>query len=185
MTDSQTRSAARAAALIALPVAVAAGLIVFAVLGGYGARAPRPTASPATGPVTMPAPDLTTQTATVCRALVAALPSALRDRGQRPVTSGPEQNAAYGDPPITLACGAGTRPSIDPTGDVYVLGGVCWYETPGAGSATVWSAIDRTTPVTVTVPAGYDQPGQWVIEFSGPVGSSVPPRPDVPFGCHG
>jgi hypothetical protein len=177
------------AALIALPVAVVAGLVVFGILGGFGSPATRPSTTPASGraggPVTMLAPDLPEQTATVCRALVAALPDTLRDRTRRPVTAGPEQNAAYGDPAITLACGGGPRPSVDPTRDVYVLGRVCWYEVPGPGSSTVWTAVDRTVPVTVTVPAGYDPPGQWVIGFSGPVRSSVPATSNVPFGCHG
>jgi hypothetical protein len=180
-TANITKGAARVAALIALPVAVVAGLAAYAVLGGFGSAAPRPSAS---GPVPMAAPALPEQTATVCRALVAALPGALRDRTRRPVTAGSEQNAAYGDPAITLACGAGALPSVDPTADVYALSGVCWYAVPGPGS-TVWTAIDRTVPVVVTVPSGYDQPGQWVIGFSGPVRSSVPPASTVPLGCKG
>jgi hypothetical protein len=188
VADPVNTGAARTAALIALPVAVVTGLAVFWVLGGFGSPAPRPStarvSAPATGPVGMAAPDLPEQTATVCRALVAALPDVLRDRTRRQVSAGPEQNAAYGDPAITLACG-GPRPSVDPTGDVYVLSRVCWYEVPGPGSSTVWTTVDRTVPVTVTVPAAYDPPGQWVIAFSGPVRSSVPATSDVPFGCHG
>jgi hypothetical protein len=189
VADPVNTGAARTAALIALPVAVVAGLVVFGVLGGFGSPAPRPSSPPGsgsvTGPVGMAAPGLSEPAATVCRALVAALPGKLRDRTRRPVTAGPEQNAAYGDPAITLACGGGPRPSVDPTRDVYVLSGVCWYEVPGPDSSTVWTAIDRTVPVTVTVPAAYDPPGQWVIEFSGPVLSSVPATSYVPFGCHG
>jgi Protein of unknown function (DUF3515) len=169
------------AALIALPVAVVAGLVVFAVLGRLGPAAPGPAAS---GPVSMAAPPLSEPTAAVCRALVARLPDALRDRTRRPVTAGPEQNAAYGDPPITLTCGAGPLPSVDPTGQVYGLSGVCWYSVPGDRS-TVWTAVDRTVPVTVTVPDSYDQPGQWVIEFSRPVAFAVPPASKVPYGCKG
>jgi hypothetical protein len=38
-------------------------------------------------------------------------------------------------------------------------------------------------PVTVTVPASYDQPGQWVIEFSTPVAAAVPSTGQLPYGC--
>ena len=178
-----TRTAARLAAVIALPVAVLAGILAFRILGGPAARpAPSPSAQ-ATGPVAMAAPNLSPQTATVCRALLAALPDSLRDRRRRPVPAGPEQNAAYGDPPITLACGAGPLPSIDPTGEVYPLSGVCWYARPGRDT-TAWTAVDRVVTITVTVPNSYAGQGQWVIEFSGPVISSVPSITAVPSGCH-
>ncbi len=187
MAEQATRGAARLAALIALPVAVVAGLLVFRVLGGFGAPATHPSGSPApqaTSTVPMAAPSLPDPAATVCRALLAALPDAVRDRKRRPVSAGPEQNAAYGDPAITLACGAGPPPSLAPTDDVYAMSGVCWYAAPG-GDATAWTAIDRTVTVTVTVPNGYSNSGQWANEFSGPIVASVPARSDVPFGCHG
>jgi uncharacterized protein DUF3515 len=187
-TGDATRAAARLAALIALPVAVVAGLLAFRILGTSsgmsGAPAPGPSAPQASTPVTMSAPSLPAQTATVCRALLAALPDALRDRARRPVTAGAEQNAAYGDPPITLACGAGPLPSVAPTDDVYVMSGVCWYAVPGTDS-TAWTAIDRTVTVTVTIPNSYESQGQWANEFSGPIVSAVPATTTVPFGCHG
>jgi hypothetical protein len=129
----------------------------------------------------MPAPPLADRPATVCRALLSRLPDALRDRQRRPVTSGPEQNAAYGDPAITLACG-GPAASVDPAALVYPLSGVCWYAVEGP-NATVWTTVDREVPVTVTVPKGYTQPGQWVIEFSPAVATAVPKSTSKPTGC--
>lgn len=176
------------AALLALPVALVAGLVSFWALGGFHGGSPRPAASnprPAsTAPVSMPAPSLNRRQSTVCLALTSQLPAKLRDLPQRPVTAGAEQNAAYGDPPITVACGAGPRPSVPPDATVYRLSNVCWYpvERP---DATVWTTLDREVPVTVTVPRQYDQAGQWVIEFSAPVVAAVPAIKDVPSGCHG
>jgi len=187
VAEQGTRGAARLAALIALPAAVVAGLLVFRVLGGFGAPAAHSSGSPvpqAISPVPMAAPSLPDPAATVCRALLAALPDAVRDRKRRPVSAGPEQNAAYGDPAITLACGTGPLPSVAPTDDVFAMSGVCWYAVPG-GDATAWTAIDRTVTVTVTVPNRYENSGQWANEFSGPIVASVPARSDVPFGCHG
>jgi Protein of unknown function (DUF3515) len=183
-TTHATRAAARLAALIAVPVAVVAGFIAFRILGTSGTPVAAPSAPQASTPVTMRAPSLPAQTATVCRALLAALPDALRDRARRPVTAGAEQNAAYGDPPITLACDAAPLPSVAPTDDVYVMSGVCWYAVPGTGS-TAWTAIDRTVTVTVTIPNSYQSQGQWANEFSGAIVSAVPATTTVPFGCHG
>ena len=145
---------------------------------GHPAAPPRPQA---TTPVTVAAPTLPAAQATACRALLSHLPDAVRDRRRRPVTDGPEQNAAYGDPAITLSCGAAavTPPA---TADVYPLSGVCWYSQPGAGG-TVWTTVDRTVPVRVTVPSRYDAPGQWVIAFSPAVAAELPASSSAPAGC--
>jgi hypothetical protein len=171
--------------VIALPVALVAGLIAYRVLSASPAGTAEASPSPApqsTAPVTMPAPPLPERPATLCRALVFQLPGALRDRPRRPVTAGPEQNAAYGDPPITVACGTAPRPSVDPTATVYKLSTVCWYPVPGP-AATVWTTVDREVPVTVTVPNSYPGQAQWVIEFSPPVDGAIPSISTVPSGC--
>jgi uncharacterized protein DUF3515 len=184
MVDPVARGAARWAAAIAVPLALVAGFVSYHLL--TGAAHPAVSAAPApqsTGPVTMPAPPLAERPATVCRALLSQLPANLRDRPRRPVTAGPEQNAAYGDPAITLACGAGPPPSLAPDATVYNLSGVCWYASPGS-TATAWTTVDREVPVTVTVPNSYAGQGTWVIEFSPVIGSSVPGAASVPGGCH-
>jgi hypothetical protein len=186
VADQVTRGAARLAALIALPIAVVAGLIAFWTLGGFGHGTPAvsPSGSPApqsSAPVAMPAPTLTGRPATVCLALLSQLPQAVRDRPRRPVAAGPEQNAAYGDPAITLACG-GATPSVAPDATVYRLSGVCWYADQAA-NATTWTTLDREVPITVTVPARYDSPGQWVAEFSAPIVTAVPSVTSAVSGC--
>jgi hypothetical protein len=187
MADRTTRGAARLAALIALPIAVLAGFIAFRSLAGLSSTAPSaaPTsASPgprSTAPVPMAAPALAEAPATACRALLAQLPDQLRDLARRPVTAGPEQNAAYGDPAITLSCGV-PPPSLPPTAEVYVESGVCWYPQQGKHDSA-WSTLDRQVPVTVTVPGSYDEPGQWVNEFSAPVAAALRSVADLPAGC--
>lgn len=175
MADETTRRAARLATLVAVPVAlVVAAVLIFLTVGGAGRR-------PSDDPVPMAAPKLSARQATVCRALLSQLPPAVRDLAQRPVTAGPEQNAAYGDPAITLACGT-ALPSFAPTDTVYPLDGVCWYPAKRP-DGTAWTTLDREVPVTVTVPAAYEGPAQWVIEFSTPVAAAVPAAADPPYGC--
>jgi hypothetical protein len=186
VADEVTRQAARLATIITVPVVLLVGVLAFFLVGGGGGRADGQAASPsprvqATGPVRMAAPKLTARQATVCRALLSQAPQAIRDLAQRPVTAGAEQNAAYGDPPITLACGTAI-PSFAPTATVYPLDGVCWYAAEGP-DGSVWTTLDREVPVTVTVPKEYDQPGQWVIDFSAPVAAAVPSAAKIPYGC--
>ena len=188
MTDPVTRSAARLAALVALPVAVLAGIGVFALFqtgdrDGPPASSPSPAPPAATGPVEIAAPELTERQQVVCRALLSRLPEDLDGLPQRPVTAGPEQNAAYGDPPVTVACGV---PAADypPTAALFVLSGVCWYpvEKP---DGTVWTTVDREVPVRVRVPAGYDGPSQQVVPVSDPVLESIRSIDELPTGCTG
>jgi hypothetical protein len=185
VADQVTRGAARLAASIAVPVALVAGLVAFWALGrsGSGTAGPTLPSVQASGPVTMAAPPLSDEAAVDCRALLSRLPDALRDRPRRPVTAGAEQNAAYGDPVVTLACGAGPRPSIPPTGDLLVMNTVCWYEVDDK-DGTTWYAIDRQVPVTVHFPKAYQPAAQWAIEFSNPIAESLLPITDVPAGCH-
>jgi hypothetical protein len=168
------RSAARTATLVAVPVAL---LVLLGLLWSLGALS-----RPDTGPVAMDAPALTPEAAQVCRAIVADLPETVAGSTRRAVTAGPEQNAAYGDPPVTLACGT-VLPAVEDTATVFPLSGVCWF--PQAGTdATVWTTVDRTVPVTVTVPGPQDGSAQTVIAFSEAVGAADPPRPSgTPAGC--
>ncbi len=188
--DRTTRRAALWATVVAVPLAVLTGWLVFSAVdrgpaGGTGAASPSPTAArpQSTAPVAMSAPALSQRATVVCRALLSRLPRSVRDLAQRPVTAGAEQNAAYGDPAITVACGV-PAPSFPPTDLVYPLDRVCWHavERP---DATVWTTVDRQVPVQVTVPRVYEQPGQWTNEFSATVTETVPSATSAPSGCGG
>jgi hypothetical protein len=193
LVDAVSRGAARWATIAAVPLALLAGLGAFAALGGFrptgqdagSAEKTSATTTPAphaTGPVSMPALDLPPRAQVVCRALLAQLPDAMRDARRRPVSAGPEHNAAYGEPPITVACG-GTPATYPPTDRLYGLDAVCWHAAPATAGATVWTTVDREVPVRVTVPKAYEAPGQWVIEMSAPVAAAIKSIEDVPSGC--
>lgn len=188
MPDPTTRSAAKLATLIAVPVAVLVGIGTFALLRPpAGEPDPTPSPTPAqpvpTTPVEMAAPDLTDREELVCRALLAHLPDELDGLVQRPVTAGPEQNTAYGEPPITLACG-GPPVAYEPTAKVHPWEGVCWHPVQEP-DASVWTALAREVPVRVTVPGSYDGPFQHVLEFSRPIVQTVPAAGTPPAGCTG
>jgi hypothetical protein len=183
VADPTSRSAARLATLVALPIAVLAGLLSlwkFGAFDGPAAPAPTPTA-PATGPVSLPAPSLAAQPAAVCRGVIAHLPAEVNGAARRPVSAGTDQNAAYGEPPITLACGA-VQPAVAPLDAVYPLSGVCFVPVSGP-SSTVWTTVDRQVPVAVTVPGPAAGSAQSVIPFAAAIDAGDPPKTDVPAGC--
>jgi hypothetical protein len=142
----------------------------------------------------MAAPKLDARTAQVCLAVTSQLPTTLRDLPGRKVTAGPEQNAAWGEPPITAACGItpptmcervdGGHPGCVPLdATMYAMNGVCWWGQEGPAS-NVFTTMDREVAVQVTVPSGYNQAAQWANEFSDAVVKTVKSKTaGVPTGC--
>ncbi|MEU1642262.1 DUF3515 domain-containing protein [Micromonospora zamorensis] len=184
--DRTIRGAALLATVIALPITLLVAVLAFNKLSpGAPAAAPTPSATTprvqSTAPVEMAAPALAARPATVCRALLSQLPANIRDLTQRPVTAGPEQNAAYGDPALTVACG-GTEPEFPSTDEVWTVNRVCWHLAEQADAA-VLSTVDRETLITVRVPRSYEQPLQWLTTISSTIVATVPSGGAIPSGC--
>ncbi|MDG4792580.1 DUF3515 family protein [Micromonospora sp. WMMD1082] len=180
----------RRAALIATAVAVPVALLVGALaLTNLSPRQPAaaPEASPttlgpqSTAPVEMAAPALAERPATVCRALLSQLPASIRDLPQRPVTAGPEQNAAYGDPAVTVACG-GAEPEVQPADHVFLVNSVCWHAVERA-DVTELTTVDRESAVTVRVPHVHGEALQWLSPISHTIVASIRSAGPVPSGC--
>jgi hypothetical protein len=198
--DKSARGAAMWAAAFAVPIAVLAGVLIFWKLAPQGepAAKPAPTSSalvsvPST-PVQLAAPALSAHDAQVCLAVTSQLPTRVRNLPARKVSAGPEQNAAYGEPPITVQCGVaqpkmcetitpGQTGCVPLDADLLVMNGVCWYGEDGPATK-LFTTMDREVPVQVGVPASYDQPAQWANEFSDAVVKTVKSRAtSVPTGC--
>jgi hypothetical protein len=197
--DRTTRVAALWATAVAVPVAVLVGVLLFVKLIPHPADTGRPqtaatsAAAVPAAPVPVAAPKLSPRAAEVCLAVTSQLPSALRTLPARKVTAGPEQNAAYGEPPITVQCGvpapvmcttpAGGSGCVPLDTELLIMNDVCWYAAPGA-QANVFTTMDREVAVRVTVPVTYRQPAQWANEFSDTVVKTDPSRTTgVPSGC--
>jgi hypothetical protein len=197
--DKSTRTAALWATAVAVPIAVIVGLVIFSQVirraepqAQPSAAATTPAAVPST-PVQMAVPVLSARAAEVCLAVTSQLPVTLRDLPARKVSGGPEQNAAYGEPPITVACGL-PQPAMcttltETTGcvpldtELLTMNRVCWYADQQTGR-TAFTTMDREVPVTVTVPSSYQQGAQWANELSDLVvetDKSIPAG--VPSGC--
>ena len=198
--DPATRGAALWATVIAVPVAVLVGVVFF--LTARPETAAEPAAAPTTpaavpsAPVPMAAPALGERDARVCLAVTSQLPAAVRDRPARKVSAGPEQNAAYGEPPLTVACGvaqpamcattAGGQGCVPLDTELLIMNRVCWYAAPASDGSSVFTTMDREVAVRVTVPAGLANQAQWANEFSDVVVKTVKSRASgVPTGCRG
>ncbi|GIE84057.1 DUF3515 family protein [Actinoplanes regularis] len=194
----------RIAAIWATAVAVPAVLIVGAVAFVQINRSTAPEADPApsaSGPIVVPstaveiaAPKLSPRATQVCLAVTSQLPNQLRDLPARKVSAGPEQNGAYGEPPITVACGVAQPKmcaTVDDTSgtcvplvsDLLVMNQVCWHFAEGAGKTT-FTTMDREVPVQVVVPTSYEKRAQWANEFSDLVVETDKSITEgVPSGC--
>jgi hypothetical protein len=177
--DPIRRRAAIIATLVAVPIALTVLLVSVFVFGGPGPE-PEPAA---TGPVTMTERDLSPEAFGLCQAVISDLPDTTAGQARRPVTAGSEQNAAYGDPPILVECGT-ELPAVGDTDLVFPISGVCWYSVTEA-DRTVWTTVDRTVAVTVTVPGPPDGAAQVVAPFSTAIGTNLPLREVAPTGCSG
>ena len=183
MADPVTRGAARVATLVAVPVAIAAAIGVWAIAGKARPAADDPAPSPvSSAPVTVALPKIDEDQAVACRALLSALPDKVHDQPQRPVSEGAEQAAAYADPAVTLVCGV-EAPKVADDATVYPMSGTCWLPATLDG-ATVWTTVDRAVPVAVTVPGDANGSGEWAQAFSKYVGEKLERAAEnVPSGC--
>ena len=183
--DPVRRAAARTATLVAVPLVLIIAFGSLWIFGGFSifsGPAATPSKPQASSPVSLPVPALVPSAVGVCREVIAKLPAAVVGSARRPV-SGPEQNAAYGDPPITVACGAAPV-TVAPTEGLIELNGVCWATRP-ATSATTYVTVDRTVPVSVTVPGAADGSAQTVVGFSDSIRANDPVAAHFPSGCTG
>jgi len=182
-TKSDRYRAAVTATLVAVPLAVLAGLGMYWWSGGFAGTA-EPTAA-ASGPVTV---DLSTSsgpstvsanTETVCRALLANLPVTLDEHASRPVSpaASAERAAAWGDPPIVLRCGVGPpATTTGSAGQTLTVDGVTWLVTEGE-KVTFLRATGLSVAVDVRIPAPHNEgrSGSLLRALAKPVVESVPP----------
>lgn len=110
------------------------------------------------------------QAAAVCGRLLPALPRQLRDGvAARAVTGGAGQAAAWGDPAVTLACGAAAV--TDPQATLIQVGpssgGVVTFAVTDVEGGTAFTTSGLPVPVTVTVPDAYDS--TLLVPLTGPL----------------
>ncbi|WP_459982772.1 DUF3515 domain-containing protein [Nocardioides sp. AN3] len=94
-----------------------------------------------------------------CDALALRLPHRLADLEPVAFTPKDSDGGAWGDPPITLTCGAGVPGGFGPTSSCIVVNGVDWFapdkETNDNGSDITLTTVTLKPRVALFVPARY------------------------------
>ncbi len=149
------------ATAIALPITVVLAFVLTAGHSEQPSGTPSPTPSSSVLPaVSVPAPPKPgTATQAACVKVFAKLPVQLGELAPRRVDSDSSFVAAWGNPAVAIRCGVG-KPAVFGTAEAAQLvevNAVLWQPDPQR-DRTVYTTVDRSVYIDVTVPAGADQP---------------------------
>lgn len=117
----------------------------------------------------------------LCPGLMALLPQELDGAPRRAVDSPSEYVAAWGDPAVTLRCGAPEPVDLTPTSALLTVNGVAWFQQEGVGGVR-WTAVGREVYVDVTVPQESAAQEAVLVPMSRIVAASVPAVAAEPTG---
>lgn len=140
------------AALIATAVSVPA-TVVLALVFAQRTSAPLPTGTTSTPP---------RGAAASCRRLLLQLPDTLDGAARSTTAARGAFVAAWGPSPILLRCGVSRPEQLAPYSTAQLIGSgddlsVNWLPV-AEGDATVWTTVDRSVYIAVSVPSTYATP---------------------------
>jgi hypothetical protein len=108
-------------------------------------------------PVEVETPPITPEADAACPALMSQLPLELAGSTSRRVDSDSPYAYAWGDPAQVLICGADAPAGFVVGGPQLIqVNGVQWFVDTTDPTVNVWTAVDRTVPVEISVPASQD-----------------------------
>jgi hypothetical protein len=169
---------------LAAPFALtAATALLLTACGGSGS-----------GSVSVATPQTTGAVTQQCAALQKALPQTLMGLSRRDTSPSSPNTAAWGDPAVTLRCGAGMPSVLDPHSKDYnpesdnlsgaEVGGVCWASVHSqADQSYIFSSVDQQAIVEVHVPGAYAGRQAPLSELAGAVAKASPLDADRKFSC--
>lgn len=149
--DASRRRGRVPAALIATTVSVPATIVLALVFARRtGAPPPQTTSTTARG---MQA---------TCRRLLRQLPNTLDGAARNTAATRGKFIAAWGTPPILLRCGVSRPKQLAPYSTAQLIGSgddlsVNWLPV-AEGGATVWTSVDRSVYIALSVPSSYATP---------------------------
>ncbi|QGF25285.1 DUF3515 family protein [Raineyella fluvialis] len=111
----------------------------------------------------LPDPQVDDATRTTCSALVADAPATLLGSPRRATTG--SLAVAWGDPPITLACGGPKPAGLTATSPCLEVNGVGWWSQDGT-TGTIFTTVGRAVYVQVGVPNAYGNSGDALAELA-------------------
>ena len=130
-------------------------------------------------PLEVPVPPVTPEADAACPAFMTDLPIELAGQRSRPVRSDTPYAYAWGDPPIVLRCGVDRPAGFVVAGpQLFVLNGVSWFVDDSDPDRYVWTAVDRSVYVELTVPASLDS--EAAIALAPLITATLPPQEPQP-----
>lgn len=153
-----------------VPLVIVLGLLIGGAGSGDG-----PSTHPSSGavlpPVTVTAPpDSAAATVATCARVISALPLTLDGLDLRRTQSTPPSSSivAWGDPAIVLRCGVGRPAALTPAlTDQFIAVNSVLFLPERSSKQVVWTIVDRSVYLDLTVPTSYRQPPL------GPIASAV------------
>jgi hypothetical protein len=177
--DPVHRRAALIATGVTLPLVV---LIALAIGAATGTNGPDSTTNPTSGalPALSPsAPPHSATEATACNKVLEQLPVELGALAPRIVHARPDSPyvVAWGDPAVVLSCGVQRPKDLVPGSSAqFVAAGADtgpFYDVTRAGTANVFTTVDRAPYIAVVVPSKY-QGGQVMPPLSAAIAKALP-----------
>ena len=168
------------ATAVAVPVVIAL-LVLIRVLGPGSSDGDDTAADVAGGtpaqrdesPVEVDTPPITPEADAVCPALMSQLPLEVVGETSRRVDSDSPYVYAWGDPAQVLICGV-EPVALEPDAFVVTISDLPWFVDNSDPTVNVWTSLDRTVPVRVSIPASTDSA---LVAALGPIiATAVPPR---------
>ena len=166
------------ATAVAVPVVVAL-LVLIRVLGpgsGDDGVADVSGATPTQrddSPVEVETPPITPEADATCPALMSQLPLEVAGETSRRVDSDSPYAYAWGDPAQVLVCGAEVPAGFVVAGPQPIeVNGVIWFVDTTDATVNVWTTVDRTVPVRISIPSETD--GSVAIALSPTIAATIP-----------
>lgn len=125
-------------------------------------------------------PPATPEADTFCPALISTLPAELNGAPSRRVKADPPYAYAWGDPPVVLMCGVGRPAGFVVGASAIQINDVQWYVDTSDPRATVWTTVDRTVYVQITLPPEVDSAP--VTALTPTIAAALPYREPEPGG---
>jgi Protein of unknown function (DUF3515) len=107
-------------------------------------------------PLAVDVPPVTAEADAACPALMSALPLELAGEKSRPVKSNSPFAYAWGDPPVVLICGVDRPAGFVATSGLIQIDAVQWYVDDSDPDTVVWTAVDRSVYVQLSIPSSLD-----------------------------
>jgi len=131
-------------------------------------------------PLAVDVPPVTAEADAACPALMSALPLELAGEKSRPVTSNSPFAYAWGDPPVVLICGVDRPAGFVATSGLIQIDAVLWYVDDSDPDTVVWTAVDRSVYVQLSIPSSLDSAS--ATELSDVIATALPAQQPQPGG---